>query len=175
MVSPRFCYVFGAFRLDPVEKVLSHEAQPVALTPKAVDTLVALVERHGRLVSKDELLRLVWPDAYVEENNLAQNISTLRRVLGESGGERIIETVPKRGYRFVAEVTKEFVAAEPVDTETSPEPRSGHRVTVWSVAAAVAIALTIVADLCDSAAGHRTRESRQRRRLLFPPIRHGPR
>ncbi len=147
MMSSRFCYAFGAFRLDPVEKVLFHEAQPVALTPKAVDTLIALVERHGRLVSKEDLLRLVWPDAYVEENNLAQNISTLRRVLGEGvGGERIIETVPKRGYRFVAEVTKEFVAAESAGvTPPAPDqPRSRDRATVWT-AVVVAAALAIVA------------------------------
>ena len=108
MAVPRCCYVFGAFRLDPVDKVLSHDDQPVPLTPKALDTLLALVERHGRLVTKEDLLLLVWPDAFVEENNLAQNISTLRRVLGEgTSGERFIETVPKRGYRFVAAVTEE--------------------------------------------------------------------
>ena len=145
MVSPRFSYVFGAFRLDPVEKVLFHEAQPVSLTPKAVDTLLALVERHGRLVSKDELLRLVWPDAYVEENNLAQNISTLRRVLGEGSGQRIIETFPKRGYRFAAAVIKEPAAvAETVFTEVEPEQRFRNRATVWSAVAGAAITLSIV-------------------------------
>jgi DNA-binding winged helix-turn-helix (wHTH) protein/TolB-like protein/Tfp pilus assembly protein PilF len=145
MVSPRFCYVFGAFRLDPVEKVLFHEAQPVSLTPKAVDTLLALVERHGRLVSKDELLRLVWPDAYVEENNLAQNISTLRRVLGEESGQRIIETVPKRGYRFAAEVTKEAATSdETAVARVEPAPGPRHRATVWSAIAGVVITLTIV-------------------------------
>src|SRR5687768_11785795 len=82
MVSSRSCYVFGAFRLDPVDKVLLRDDQPVPLTPKAIDTLLALVARQGRLVTKDDLLQLVWPDAFVEENNLAQNISTLRRALG---------------------------------------------------------------------------------------------
>lgn len=163
MVSPRFSYAFGAFRLDPVDKVLSHRDRPVPLTPKALDTLLALVARHGRLVTKEDLLHLVWPDAFVEENNLAQNISTLRRVLGEdTGGERFIETVPKRGYRFVAAVTEQFargeetVAArvEPSIESAVPgvaaappahEQRPGRRATMWSVIAAVSIALTIVA------------------------------
>jgi DNA-binding winged helix-turn-helix (wHTH) protein/TolB-like protein/Tfp pilus assembly protein PilF len=137
MVSPRFCYVFGAFRLDPIEKVLTHEAQPVTLTPKALDTLIALVERHGRLVAKEDLLRLVWPDAFVEENNLAQNISTLRRVLGESAdGPRFIETVPKRGYRFVFPVTKESSG----DDDVVPVR---HRARMWSAIAALAVLLTI--------------------------------
>src|SRR5437773_2562110 len=92
------CYAFGRFRLDTAEKVLYQRDQPVPLTPKAVETLLALVERHGRLVTKEELLRIVWPDTFVEENNLAQNISLLRRVLGEgAGGRRLIETVPRRG------------------------------------------------------------------------------
>jgi DNA-binding winged helix-turn-helix (wHTH) protein/TolB-like protein len=98
-------YVFGAFRLDPAEKVLFQQDRPIPLTPKALDTLLALVERHGRLVTKEDLLRIVWPDTFVEENNLAQNISLLRRVLGEDlGGRELIETVPKRGYRFVGAV-----------------------------------------------------------------------
>src|SRR6266545_1838476 len=103
--SPRLSYAFEAFRLDAAEKLLFHEDQPVPLTPKAVETLLALVERHGRLVTKEDLFRIVWPDTFVEENNLAQNISMLRRVLGEgAGGRQFIETVPKRGYRFVGPV-----------------------------------------------------------------------
>ena len=75
----RLVYLFGDFRLDPTERVLFRGDRPVPLTPKAVETLLALVERHGRLVTKEELLRIVWPDAFVEENNLAQHISVLRR------------------------------------------------------------------------------------------------
>ncbi len=120
MGSPRL-YVFGRFRLDSVDKVLLHDDRPIPLTPKAIDTLLVLVSRHGHLVTKEELLQLVWPDAFVEENNLAQNISTLRRVLGDgTGGERFIETVPKRGYRFVAPVTEPL----PVDA-----PRGRRRAT----------------------------------------------
>ena len=94
----RLVYLFGDFRLDPTERVLFRCDRPVPLTPKAVETLLALVERHGRLVTKEELLRIVWPDAFVEENNLAQHISVLRRALGDSDGAApYIETVPKRG------------------------------------------------------------------------------
>ena len=87
-------YYFGEFELDPVDKVLSNHGRPVPLTPKAFDTLLVLVERHGRLVVKDDLLRLVWPGTFVEENNLAQNISAIRRALGEGNVDRFIETIP---------------------------------------------------------------------------------
>jgi Tol biopolymer transport system component/DNA-binding winged helix-turn-helix (wHTH) protein len=113
--GPRF-YTFGPYRLDPYEKVLFHEGRPLPLTPKALDTLLILVGRHGHLVGKDEIMRAVWRDAFVEENNLTQNISTLRRVLGDADGHRFIETVPRRGYRFVAEVTE---AAEEARTQGS--------------------------------------------------------
>jgi DNA-binding winged helix-turn-helix (wHTH) protein len=103
--SEQGCYEFGPYRLDASEKVLFEEGRPVALTPKAVETLLILVSRHGHVVGKDELMRAVWPDTCVEENNLTQNISALRRVLGKGGdGRHFIETVPRRGYRFVAEL-----------------------------------------------------------------------
>ena len=101
-------YRFGRFRLDPLERVLYVDGQPVALTPKALETLKVLVERHGRLVTKDDILLAVWPDVVVEENNLAQHISMLRRTLAQGGGDApFIETVPKRGYRFVATVIED--------------------------------------------------------------------
>jgi len=113
MTVPRRTYAFDAFRLDPLEKILFHHERAVPLTPKAFETLLALVERHGHLVTKEELFRLVWPDAFVEENNLAQNVSTIRRALGESpGGQRFIATIPKRGYRFVGGVVEEFDDAQ---------------------------------------------------------------
>lgn len=98
-------YEFGRFRLDPAERSLRRGGAPVPLTPKAFETLLALVERGGRLVGKDELMRRVWPDAAVEENNLNKHISALRKTLGENeSGQAFIETVPKHGYRFVADV-----------------------------------------------------------------------
>src|SRR5688572_74126 len=116
-------YAFGAFRLDTAEKVLFLRDQPVALTPKAVETLVVLVERHGHVVTKEELLRTVWRDTFVEENNLAQNISILRRVLGEGGGgPPFIETVPKRGYRFVGPVAERVAAGIGAVATSGTEP-----------------------------------------------------
>jgi len=98
-------YRFDRFVLDPVERLLSCDGAPVSLTPKAFDTLICLVRNQGRMVTKDELLRQVWPDTFVEEINLAVNISAIRKALGESPQEnRFIATVPGRGYRFVAEV-----------------------------------------------------------------------
>jgi DNA-binding winged helix-turn-helix (wHTH) protein/tetratricopeptide (TPR) repeat protein len=100
-------FVFGPFRLNASERRLVRGDKPVPLAPKVFDTLVVLVENGGRLVDKDELMRRLWPDSFVEEATLARNISDLRKVLGESSGEaKYIETVPKSGYRFVATVTK---------------------------------------------------------------------
>jgi DNA-binding winged helix-turn-helix (wHTH) protein len=98
-------YEFGLFRLDVTERALFGEKGIIPLTPKAFDTLLVMVENNNRLISKDELMGKVWPDSFVEENNLAQNISALRKALGEgSSGRKFIETVPKRGYRFIAVV-----------------------------------------------------------------------
>src|SRR3954468_20641495 len=117
-------YAFGAFSLDAGERVLFDERGVVPLTPKAFDTLLALVENSGHVIGKEELMRKVWPDSFVEENNLAQNISMLRKALGEeSGGQKYIETVPKRGYRFAAEVREETDTAAETDT-TSPHARA---------------------------------------------------
>src|SRR4030095_10608878 len=97
-------YEFGNFRLDIEERQLLRDGHQVPLTPKAFETLVLLVERAGRLALKDELMHTLWPDSFVEESNLTNNIWILRTALGDSQNEKYIETVPKRGYRFVAEV-----------------------------------------------------------------------
>lgn len=98
-------YQFGPFRLDAAEHRLSRNGIDVPLQPKAFEILCILVERAGRLLTKDELLRLVWPDSTVEENNLNKNISLLRKILGEDArGKSYIETVPRVGYRFAASV-----------------------------------------------------------------------
>src|SRR5258708_24373357 len=108
----RQMYKFGPFVLDPGERLVRHGAARMELPPRAFDTLVVLVENNGRLLEKDELMRTVWGDTVVEENNLSQVVYLLRKALrdGEDGA-RYIETVPKRGYRFVAEV-REFEPAE---------------------------------------------------------------
>ncbi len=100
-------YEFGPFCLDPLLPLLVRDGQPVQLPPKALETLVALIERKGRVVSREELMRAVWPDSFVEENNLSVNVSLLRKALSEGAdGAKYIETVPRRGYRFNAPVTE---------------------------------------------------------------------
>ena len=100
-------YEFGDFRIDAAKRLLlTRDGERVSLTPKAFDTLLYLVEHSGTLLDKDELLKAVWADTIVEENNLNQHISTLRRVLGEKRDEhQYIVTVPGRGYRFIADVS----------------------------------------------------------------------
>src|SRR5436305_11342077 len=114
-------YEFGDFRLDASKRLLLRgRGEVVPLTPKVFDTLLYLVERGGSVVDKDELMRVIWPDTVVEENNLNQNISTLRRALGESRGEhRYILTVPGRGYRFVAEMKRPADAEGRAQTSVS--------------------------------------------------------
>ncbi len=139
-------YSFGDFTLDLREgQLLSRGGGPVALTPKAFETLVALVEHSGHVLSKDELMKKVWPDSFVEENNLSQNISQLRRALQSAGGDEaadFIETVPRRGYRFRAQVslleeeasetvilrerTRTRVVVEEDDAEPSTEAAAGR-------------------------------------------------
>lgn len=98
-------YEFGPFHLDMDERLLMREGRVVPLSPKVFDTLLVLVENSGRILGKDELMQTLWPDTYVEESNLTQNISQIRRALGNAASEsQYIETIPKRGYRFVAPV-----------------------------------------------------------------------
>jgi DNA-binding winged helix-turn-helix (wHTH) protein/Tol biopolymer transport system component len=104
-----YVYEFGPFQLDATRRVLLKEGEPLKLFPKEFDTLLALVERSGELLEKDDLMRQVWQDTIVEESNLTTNISHLRKVLGESRDKHdYIVTVPGRGYRFVAGVTQPF-------------------------------------------------------------------
>jgi DNA-binding winged helix-turn-helix (wHTH) protein len=94
-------YIFGPFHLDAGNRLLLRAGEPVPLTLKAVETLLVLVENAGRVVTKDELMRSVWPDTFVEEGNLAKNVFALRKALGDADdGREYIETLPKRGYLF---------------------------------------------------------------------------
>ena len=98
-------YEFENFRLSITQKVLLRDGKPVPLTPKVFDTLVLFLENSGRLLEKNELLLRIWQDHFVDEGNLASNIKVLRKALGDDAGKpRFIETVPRRGYRFIAEV-----------------------------------------------------------------------
>jgi DNA-binding winged helix-turn-helix (wHTH) protein/tetratricopeptide (TPR) repeat protein/TolB-like protein len=127
----KFLYECGPFLLDPKNHVLSRNGSPLPLPPKAFETLLILVEHRGNLVEKEFLLREVWPDTFVEENNLTQYISLLRKVLGDNADQRAyIETVPRFGYRFVARVREvttedEETPARIPESETVPRPRNG--------------------------------------------------
>jgi TolB-like protein/DNA-binding winged helix-turn-helix (wHTH) protein/lipopolysaccharide biosynthesis regulator YciM len=159
----RHVYEFGHFRLDPTEKQLLCDGRAAPLTPKAFDLLLVLVQNAGHLLEKSELLDRVWPDSFVEEANLSVKMSELRRALGEGPNDHhYVETVPRRGYRFVAEV-REIDDAEPgpdddisgaaADAAAVNEPRiekprradgTGLRSSVrlrWSALAAGAVAI----------------------------------
>ena len=118
---PGHVYEFGDFHLDAAKRLLWRDGAPVPLTPRVFETLLYMVEHHDTVLDKERLMEAVWPDSIVEENNLTQNISTLRRVFGETpGSHHYIVTVPGRGYRFVADVRlREADAA--ADPRTMPE------------------------------------------------------
>src|SRR2546423_6870826 len=106
-METKVLFEFGKFRFDPAEHLLLRDGQPVSLTPKAFEILQILLQSNGRLLSKEELMNRIWPNSFVEEANLTVNISALRKALGDRpDGQAYIDTVPKRGYRFVAEVTE---------------------------------------------------------------------
>ena len=119
-------YQFGSFRLNPVERVIECGGHPLSIAPKTLEVLIVLVENRGHIVEKEDLMRKVWPDTFVEENNLAFHISVLRKLFYEnSASPRYIETIPKRGYRFIVDVIQ-FSGNEACETETiDPPPISG--------------------------------------------------
>ena len=123
--NKRIIYQFGRFILDPQEKTLLIDGQPIHLPAKEFETLLLLVKNNGRVLSKEEMLERIWPGTFVEENNLAKYVSRLRKLLS-SGGEITIETLPKHGYRFSAQVDELIKPAE----ETVLEKRTVRRVTV---------------------------------------------
>ena len=101
----RRLYEFGPYRVDPDERLLLKDQQPIPLPPKVFETLLILIQRSERVVLKDDLMKTLWPDTFVEEANLSQNIFVLRKALGESAqSPHYIVTVPGRGYRFAEKV-----------------------------------------------------------------------
>src|SRR5207244_5507405 len=124
-------YEFGDFRLDTAKRLLQRlDGTTVPLTPRVFETLLYMVEHHDTVLDKERLMAAVWPDSIVEENNLNQNVSTLRRIFGETpGSHSYIVTVPGRGYRFVAEVNErsdngsDIVEADQATRPTLPENR----------------------------------------------------
>jgi len=143
-------YEFGPFRIDSVERLLFRGQDVIPLTPKAVDTLLALVSNRGRVLEKDELIKLIWPDSFVEEGGLARNISVLRRVFEDGASEvHYIETIPKRGYRFVASVREAGPTAAqaaaplaPVPEPVEPDDKPARR-TLWIIAGIIALAIAL--------------------------------
>jgi DNA-binding winged helix-turn-helix (wHTH) protein len=136
-------YEFGGYRLDARARVLSLRDRPIALAPKSFDLLLLLVERRGRVVERDELIRELWPDTVVEEANLTFQVSTVRKALGDEGS-KWIETVPKHGYRFSAAVREtrpeENAAAEALPAATKSPLRRAWPLVATMLAMAVALA-----------------------------------
>ena len=143
-------YEFGPFRLDPAERTLWRGNEIVPLTPKAFDTLHLLVRNSGHLLEKDELLRALWPDTFVEEGSLSNNIFLLRKALGEDPA--FIETVPRRGYRFVGAVVQlPHVASRHLEetavghAELGSRGSSGRRLPTSVVVSIAALVLAVIA------------------------------
>jgi DNA-binding winged helix-turn-helix (wHTH) protein/TolB-like protein len=135
-------YVFGPFRYDAGQRLLFREGELVAVAPKAMETLQVLLEHRGRVVDKAELMKLVWPDTAVEEVGLARNISLLRKALGdEADAGAYIETIPKRGYRFIAAVEVQASATEELRQSAPPPVARRPRTVWWTVAAALTVAV----------------------------------
>jgi TolB-like protein/DNA-binding winged helix-turn-helix (wHTH) protein len=135
-------YEFAGFRLDLTNKTLFHNATEVPLTPKAFDTLTLLVEHSGQLIQKDEFMRQLWPETFVEDAVLADNISRLRLALGDHNGLRLIATVPKRGYRFVGDVR----ILDPAEAAKPISPGTGRsRLRGWQGLMLVSIGMLLVA------------------------------
>jgi DNA-binding winged helix-turn-helix (wHTH) protein/Tol biopolymer transport system component len=145
---------FGSYRIDLGQKLLFSGTDIVPLAPKAFETLLALVEEAGRVVEKEALLKRVWPDTFVEEGSLARNVSILRKVLGQNAEDQtFIETIPKRGYRFVAPVTRsrssgtsELDPALALTRELDPiKGREPARRWIWAAVGAAVIVVSVVA------------------------------
>ena len=140
---------FGEFELDPRRRRLSREGKTVSLNPKAFDLLVFLVQNGGRVISKDEILSDIWKDQFVEESNLAVQISALRKVLGDQTTKsRFLATIPGKGYQFIADVSYVGAAAETIATETSsvdvlqpPPIKPSRRGTMLVVVVSAAVLL----------------------------------
>ncbi len=172
-------YRFGPFRIDLSSLRLLRGDEPIPIAPKAFDTLLVLVEQRDRLLLKDELLHAVWADAFVSEDSLTQNITALRRALGDDpANPQFIATIPRRGYRFVAPVT-EHLREEPsaasrgsaptykVEAATSALARRGRLLVGVPLAVVVALALVAVARW--TAAPAATRSSPLRLNVDAPP------
>lgn len=150
--NPVIAYHFGPYRLLVADRILEQNGERIRLTPKVIDTLFVLVERAPQVVSKEELMQAVWPDVTVVESGLTRNLSALRKALEDSGSENVyFETIPRRGYRFLAEVTTEsapsLVTVPPEPVPVTPQPSSPWlRIAAGAAALIVLIALLFRPD-----------------------------
>src|ERR1700729_3633006 len=165
--DPKVVYEFGHFRMDPDKQVLLRDGQLIAVTPKAFETLLVLVRRGREVVSKEEPLKEIWRDSFVEEGNPSRHILTLRKALGDSPeGERYIVTLPGRGYRFAvpvrtiteggdvliaqmrsrAQVLIEEQVPEPVEIQPALPPPSNAKPKwrTWLLPAGAAVAIACI-------------------------------
>jgi len=135
---PEGIYEFSAFQLNTREQVLSYKGRMIPLQPKLYCLLLAMIRSDGALLTKEELIAEVWPDSFVDESNLTVSISVLRKTLGDNGkGHRFIETIPKRGYRFIAGVNRR--AEGPVERGTEDRQGGSPVGPQFSQAAAIAV------------------------------------
>src|SRR5215469_2206221 len=145
--QPKEVYQFGSFRLDLGKRMLDRDGELIALTPKIFQLLLVLVRHSNEVVSKDELMKALWPDTFVEETNLTRNIFALRKALGESDDDRYVITVPSQGYRLAKDVhlvpTDEIslVAARTSTVQVKVEERNVGRSLPWIVATSVVLLL----------------------------------
>ena len=135
-------YEFGPFRLDMADRTLFKDGEILPLPPKALDTLAVLVKNQGKVVEKSVLMEAVWPDTFVEENNLSQNISSLRKALGDPD---YIQTVARRGFRFVGGARQFVTPPSPPPEASSAAVRKPRRRELWLALAAVLVAGALVA------------------------------
>ncbi len=166
-------YEFGPFLLDTAERVLLRDCEPVLLTPKAFEILTVLVRHSGHLVEKEELMRNVWPDAFVEEANITQHVSTIRKALGEGTDDhRYIETVPRLGYRFVANVrelpwgSRERITDESSSLSVTTEDR-GETSAAIPTARSHSLSASAVNEAVDATVGQLNLGPRSRNRLIW--------
>src|SRR5271154_5027460 len=134
-------YRFGQFVLDPDKRALCRADSPVSLTPRAFDVLLFLVQNPNRLVTKEELLQAVWGDTFVEEGNLTQYISHLRKALGDNSEDaHLIVTIARRGYRFATDVTADITADVTADDAGRTATQRGVQAPTAENSAAAALA-----------------------------------
>jgi TolB-like protein/DNA-binding winged helix-turn-helix (wHTH) protein len=166
-------YEFGHFRLDTVERLLIRDGQPLNLAPKVYETLLILVRNHGHALDKKELMRELWPETFVEEGNLTQNISLLRKALGDGREEHYIETIPRRGYRFVAVVVERCEnGTEPASAPQQQEiPGGGSRRPRWAVTVSAGLAIIVLCGLVYWGIARRHIEDTAVRSLAILPLR----